>query len=348
MLEYNTSTVIFNILGAEIGAPSLKIKDLIEIRSANNLSFSMKLQFILHKFYQNFNLIPVQFKEYFSTFENFLYYVSYYEIESIAYTYTLCTYETNDSYEKPIKCPICENNFKYDISLKEFISLKNIKIWNKNKPYFEYDFNFEYKIDNQTSIKFIMFIPNIYTYLIKVRGLTTETINYNIEKYGSILDIHTELTLHTKQIILTTDNDSNKNEILDKPDEIYELIVNLPANIYNQLLFFYQNNIKVYCPNYRYELKCPHCKNTILLSLSPLLEFINITEHKTKQESYLNEYISLFETLYTVSENHFTSFNEFINLPYPVFEKLSKTLIDSFKQKTKIQKQKMHQMQKIL
>jgi hypothetical protein len=302
----------------------------------------MKLQFILNKFYKNFNLIPIQYKKYFSTFDNFLFYVSYYEIESIAYTFTLSTYESDDSYEKPIKCPICENSFKYDVSLREFVDIKSFKIWNKDKPYYEYDFIFEYSIDNNTSIKFVMFIPNIYTYLTRVRGLTTDTINYNIENYGSILDIHTELTLHTKQITISSGNDNIEN--LDKPDEIYELIVNLPADIYNKLLSFYQSNIKIYCPSYKYELICPNCKNTIQLSLSPLLEFINITKHKTKQESYLDEYISLFETLYTVSENHFTSFNEFVNLPYPIFEKLSKTLIDSFKQKVKLQKQKLSQM----
>lgn len=335
MVEYNTSLVVLNVLGTECSVPALKIKDLLQIKTAINLPFSMRLQYILKIFYDNINLYNIYDKQYFRTFEDFLFFVSYYEIESFAYTYTLSTFDTGEveSYEKIIKCPNCENVIRRDISIKDFASIKHIKIWNKQQKYYEYTFNHTISLNNSASINVQMFIPNILIFLKRIRGVSNSTIQYNIKKYNNILDPITELTLHTKKVTVN-------NIIIQYPNEIYDFYNELPANIFDQIFSFYNSNINIYKPKYSYDnIICPKCNTQINLTLSPLLEFLSISDNININKT-LDEYLDLFQVLFTTTNEHFTDLNSFFNLPYPIYLKLSKQFLKSFEKKLKALKNK--------
>lgn len=330
----------------ECCVPALKVKDLIAIKTAGNLSFANKLLYTLKIFYTNINFIPPAFETYFETFQHFINYLSYYEIEAIAYTYTLTTFDSPDldSYEKIITCPKCSNKIRQDIYLSEFASLENIKIWDKVKPYYEYIFNYTYN-KNGITINIDFYIPNILTFTQKIRGINEQTIEHNIKKYNDILDPVTILTLHTKKIIIENQSNNTKENVeLLFSNDIYDFYSNLPAYIYDDILTYFHKNIYIYKPRYKLKITCNNCNTTFSIKLSPLLEFISILDNNTQKNKIgdiLNSYLKMYETLLIVTNNNY-QFNNFIELPFPVYLQLIKDLQKRYEQKiNKLKQQKI-------
>jgi hypothetical protein len=117
----------------------------------------------------------------------------------------------------------------------------------------------------------------------------------------------------------------------------------LPANVLEGINKFVENEIFCYKPNFGVEVVCNNCGAKIQLKLFPFKEFISASDKVSKQ---IKEIVDMYNVLLTVTEQKMNSLQDFLNMPYPLYLKISDQLIKDYRRKVSLLKSKKTNLEK--
>jgi len=328
MIDVNITPIPLHIVGLVYGAPALSLGTLYSIRLSSSLPYHLRLKYSLMKMFES--IVPLDYP--FSDFYKFIENVSYFELPTIAYSFLISTFsDLNETgYKKTMKCVSCESEIYYDYDLSDFMSGET-KVWDKNEHFRTYLFTYS---DKNLMIYFR--IPSIVEYLNFLGSFNESTIEENYEKYSNELDPISELSLLTKEINVKGINLTLKDEIkrVRKPLGLDDTKANRK---------FVENEIFCYKPNFGVEVVCNNCGAKIQLKLFPFKEFISASDKVSKQ---IKEIVDMYNVLLTVTEQKMNSLQDFLNMPYPLYLKISDQLIKDYRRKVSLLKSKKTNLEK--
>jgi len=347
----NQHAVILPISKLDFGVGPLTCADLLSIKSSTNLNFHQALYNLLKIFHSKISIPPLNpnLKQLVFNIDSFLNYISYYEIELISYVFMLSTFETETqtSYTKTITCSKCSENIKISASLSQYIDSSSIKVWDKNASFFNFLFKQQINIDKNILTIYYK-IPTAYEYLYKLSGLNKATIIKNFNEHGDILDEVSKIVIHINKIEFKKD-DITYNFNLS--NDIYVFIEKLPISIKDKIKSYFYENVYVYFPKIGINVICNRCNSNIFVRLSPTFDFLsNFFDEK---DAFINikeieNFVDLYEQIFILSNENFTSVKEFLDMPYPFFVKIVKKLSKSFEKRNKLFENKFSKIFKSL
>jgi len=168
------------------------------------------------------------------------------------------TYDTLGT--RKIKCPLCETEANYKISLDELIQPDSLTIWeDTDMPFYEYSLVIDVDYEQDYSYTFESKIPTIKRYNQVLGMIPIDKIKENLES-NSVLSRSEELAMLTSKITI-----KKKNEEIAQTNNIQEILVffttALPSAVSEEFQNKYNERFEKYLPKLYTFLKCanPDC-----------------------------------------------------------------------------------------
>ena len=174
---------------------------------------------------------------------------------------------------RKVKCPKCETESKYKITLDELIQHDSMLVWEDDTiPFYEYNYSIEVEYDIYKYV-FTSRIPTIKRYNQILGMIPMEKIKENLES-NNVLSRSEELAMLTSQIII-----QKGDEEIAKTNSIQEILVfyntALPSSVSEEFQFQYNERFEKYLPKLYTMLSCaePNCGNEIRYDVDIETEF---------------------------------------------------------------------------
>jgi len=341
----NSHSIILPITKIEIISTPLTLQELLNLRTSTNL-------IPYHYIYEYLKLIhskldfPLEYKILKDDFILFLKNICYFELELISYVLLLSTFNIEEEIgtTKTVKCNSCGNEFSVSISLKDYLNLENVKIFNDKTRALSKEFIFKTKIKNIDFTVSFSF-KSLFDILKFLKPITKENFYYNFNEYNSFFNYKQELLIHLNYFIFGDYKSDNKEEFL----EIYE---NLPVSIKQELDKFFSSSIVSYKPDLYVMLTCPKCNHKIKYKLSAtfnlISSYINSIKNPALLSKELENTVDIYEELLILTNENYTSIKELLELPIPILYKLQNKLSKSYEKRQKLLNKEFNKISKLL
>ena len=174
---------------------------------------------------------------------------------------------------RKVKCPKCNNEAKYKITLDELIQQDSLLLWDDPEiPFYDYVYAIESSYDVYTYV-FESRIPTIKRYNNILGMIPIDKIKENLES-NSVLARSEELAMLTTQIVI-----KKGVEEIARTNNIQEILVfyntSLPSSVSEDFQEKYNERFEKYLPKLYTFLTCGNdeCKNEIKYSVDIETEF---------------------------------------------------------------------------
>lgn len=192
------------------------------------------------------------------------------------------TYDNLDE-DREITCPNseCKSKFKQTISMDELIHDDTFVIWDEKDeegnevPFFQYRYPISTEYSNDVVYEFLTKLPSIQDNNEMLSMISSDVLQYNLEKIGSVFSRPQQITLITDAMRISSKSGkfesvetNNKNEILHTLEQF------VPNEVSKNLLKKYREKFDKYAPRfYKGGLACPNCGHNFDYDVDLELEF---------------------------------------------------------------------------
>lgn len=196
------------------------------------------------------------------SFKTFTESLSYVDRKLLIWGIFASTYNTLGQIK--IKCPYCDNEFTDEIKADELLQPDSVTTWEKEQPFNEYVYQFEYKceLENLYKIVFDTSLPTISQHIAVIQLLNADKLKDNFNKFGSIFSQAEEVTSALRSIkVFKTEDDINPDYYITSRD-IHKVVCNFfPLDISDFILEKYSQEFDKYVPVFKKPYKCSDCGN---------------------------------------------------------------------------------------
>lgn len=163
-----------------------------------------------------------------------------------------------------IKCPYCGNEFTDEIKADELIHEDSVTVWEKDQPFNEYIYQFEYiaNLENLYKIQFDTSLPTISQHIAVINLIPVEKLRDNFNKFGGIFSQAEEVTSALRSVKVFKSEDDTQPDYYITSKDIHQIVCNFfPLDISDFILDKYSAEFDKYIPIFKKPYKCADCGN---------------------------------------------------------------------------------------
>lgn len=197
------------------------------------------------------------------SFKTFMESISYIDRKLLIWGIFASTY--NSLGKITIKCPHCGYEFTDEIKSDELIQPDSITPWEKEQPFNEYIYQFEYKceLENLYKIVFDTSLPTISQHIAVIQLIPADKLRENFNKFGTIFSQVEDVTSAIRAMkVYKTEDDPNPDHYITTQD-IHQVVSNFfPMEISDFILNKYSEEFDKYVPIFKKPFVCSDCGNS--------------------------------------------------------------------------------------
>lgn len=195
-------------------------------------------------------------------FNQFMDNISYIDRKMLIWGIFASTYNTLGKVE--ITCPYCDNKFTDEIKADELVHADSIGIWDKEQPFNEYVYTFEFpcNIEGLHRLEFNTSLPTINQHLAVMNLMTPDKLKDNFNKFGNIFSRAEDLTSILRSIKVYKAEDDANPDLFITPRDIHRVVTtSITMDISDFILEKYGQEFDKYVPVFKKPYKCSQCAN---------------------------------------------------------------------------------------
>lgn len=196
------------------------------------------------------------------TYSGFIENISYIDRKLLIWGIFASTYNTLGNVN--IKCPYCNNEFTDEIKAEELLQADSVTPWDKDQPFNEYIYQFEY-VCNLTNLYKIVFdtsLPTVAQHIAIMNLISADKLKENYNKFGGIFSQAEDVTRVLRSIkVYKSENDLEPDHYITMND-IHKIVTSFfPITISDYVLEQYSKEFDKYIPVFKKPYKCSDCGN---------------------------------------------------------------------------------------
>lgn len=163
-----------------------------------------------------------------------------------------------------VTCPYCNKEFVDDIKADDILQPDSITNWDKDQPFNEYIYKFEYicDLENLYKIEFDTSLPTISQHIAVIQLIPSDKLRENFNKFGSIFSQAEDVTSAIRQMRVYKSKDDINPDYYITTRDIHQVVCNFfPLDISDFILTKYGEEFDKYVPVFKKPFKCSDCGN---------------------------------------------------------------------------------------
>lgn len=177
--------------------------------------------------------------------------------------------------DRKIKCPDpdCKEEWKENITMDELVHDDTFAPWEEQTPFYQYYYPIRVEYDDLV-YEFLTKLPSIYDNNLLLSTLSTDVLQANLEKIGSVFTRPQQMAMMTQAVRLSSKSSRFEPVETDQLDQmLISFSSHTPYAVSEEFFDKYGERFDKYVPNFYKKCQCPKCAKQFNLNIDIEVEF---------------------------------------------------------------------------